>query len=31
MKEEFSAEDLDRFVAKILKKLNNGLGITLRS
>ena len=29
--EEFTAEDLDRFVAKILKKLNAALSITLRS
>ena len=29
--EEFSAEDLDRFVAKILKKLDLVLGISLRA
>ena len=29
--EEFTAEDLDRFVAKILKKLNAAFGIELRS
>ena len=29
--EEFSAEDLDRFVAKILKKLNVAFGISLRA
>ena len=29
--EEFTAEDLDRYVAKILKKLDAALGITLRS
>ena len=29
--EEFTSEDLDRFVAKILKKLNVSHGIVLRS
>ena len=29
--EEFTAEDLDRFVAKILRKLDAVLGITLRT
>ena len=29
--EELSAEDLDRYVAKILRKLNTTLGIELRS
>ena len=29
--EEFTAEDLDRFVAKILKKLNVAFGISLRT
>ena len=29
--EEFTAEDLDRFVAKILKKLNVAFGISLRA
>ena len=28
--EEFTSEDLDRFVAKILKKLDAVLGISLR-
>jgi phenylalanyl-tRNA synthetase beta chain len=29
--EEFTSEDLDRYVAKILKKLDAVLGITLRA